>query len=164
MDVVLRVIHVVFGIFWAGAVLYASFVLLPVLKSLGPGIERPTVMALMRGTSPTMAVSSLIVLGTGVAMALRTRLSISAIFSTGWGWAVFIAFIAVVIYLIAGFGILLPSGARMDKLAQSIEGRQPTQYESEQMGRLARRISTVERTSSIAILIAAILMPLLRFL
>ena len=164
MDAVLRVIHVVLGIFWAGTVLYASFVLLPVLKSLGPTIERPAVRGLMRVTSPIMSVISLIVLGTGITMVLRTRLSISALFSTGWGWAIFIAFIAVVIYLIAGFGILLPSGVRMDKLGRSIEGRQPTAAEIEQMGHLARRISTVERTSSVAILIATILMPLLRFL
>lgn len=164
MDVIFRVIHVVLGIFWAGTVLYASFVLLPVLKSLGPAVERPAVRGLMRVTSPIMSVISLIVLGTGVAMALRTGLSISALFSTGRSWAIFIAFIAVVIYLIAGFGILLPSGVRMDKLGRSFEGRQPTVAESEQMGRLARRISTVERTSSVAILIATILMPLLRFI
>ncbi len=164
MDAILRIVHVVLGIFWAGTVLYASFVLLPVLKSLGPAIERPAVRGLMRVTSPIMSVISLIVLGTGIAMALRTRLLLSVLFSTGWGWAVFIAFIAVVIYLIAGFGILLPSGARMDKLGRIIEGRQPTAAESEEMGRLARRISTVERTSSVAILIATLLMPLLRFL
>ncbi|MBI2831728.1 MAG: hypothetical protein HYX79_05680 [Chloroflexi bacterium] len=164
MDAILRIIHVVFGIFWAGTVLYASFVLLPVLKSLGPAIERPAVRGLMRVTSPIMSVLSLIVLGTGIAMALRTGLSISALFSTGRGWAIFIAFIAVVIYLIAGFGILLPSGARMDTLGRSIEGRQPAAAESEEMGRLARRISTVERVGSVAVLIATILMPLLRFL
>ena len=164
MDAVLRVTHVVLGIFWAGTVIYASFVLLPVLKSLGPNIERPAIKGLMRVTSPIMSVAALIVLGTGIAMTLRTGLAISEVFSTGRGWAIFIALIAVVIYMITGFGIMLPSGARMDKLGQSIEGRQPTAAESEQMGRLARRISTVERTSSIAILIAAILMPLLRFL
>lgn len=164
MDAMLRIIHVVLGIFWAGTVLYASFVLFPLLRSLGPAIERPAVRGIMRVTSPMMSVISLIVFGTGIAMALRSGLSISSFFSTGWGWAMIIAFVAVVMYLIAGFGILLPSGIRMDKLGRSIEGRQPTPSESEQMGRLARRISIVERTSSVAILIATILMPLARFL
>ena len=91
MDAIFRVVHVVFGIFWAGAVIYASLILFPQLKSLGPSIERPAVRAIMRVTSPVMAVSSLIVLGTGITMVLRTRLSISALFSTGWGWAIFVS-------------------------------------------------------------------------
>jgi len=164
MDAALRILHVVFGIFWVGTVIFATFILLPQLKKLGPGIERPALKAILRVTSPTMMVSSLIVLGTGIAMVVRARLPVNTFFSTGWGLAMFIAFIAIVIAIIVGFSVLAPSGARMEKLGRSIEGRQPTEDENAQMERLTRRITTADRFNFVLIIIAMITMPLSRFI
>ncbi|MAF85500.1 MAG: hypothetical protein CL875_03335, partial [Dehalococcoidales bacterium] len=118
MDIALRIVHVAFGIFWAGTVIFATFILLPRLKKLGPAIEQPTLKEIMRVTSPTMMICSVVVLGTGIAMVLRAQLPVNVFFSTGWGIAMFIAFIAIVIAVIVGFGILAPSGARMEKLGR----------------------------------------------
>ncbi len=164
MDIAFRVLHIGLGIFWAGTVIFATFILLPQLKKLGPAIEHPAMKALMRVTSPTMMVCSVLVLGTGIAMVLRAQLPVSAFFSTGWGIIMFISFIAIVIVLIVGFGILAPSGARMEKLGRSFEGRKPTAEETEEMGRLTRRIGTADRFNFVLIVIVTIAMPLSRFI
>ena len=164
MDIALRIVHIIFGVFWAGTVIFATFILLPQLKSLGPAIERPAMKALLRVTSPTMMVSSIIVLGTGIAMALRmSGGSIDTFLTTGWGVAMFISFIAIVVALINGFVVLAPSGFRMEKLGRSIEGRQPTAEENKQMERLNRRITTADRFNFVLILIALVAMPVSRF-
>ncbi len=164
MDIAFRILHIVLGIFWAGTVIFATFILFPQLKKLGPAIEHPVMKAIMRVTSPTMMVCSVLVLGTGIAMVLRAQLPVSTFFSTGWGIIMFIAFIAIVIVLIVGFGILAPSGARMEKLGRSFEGRQPTAEETKEMGRLTRRIGTADRFNFVLIVIVAIAMPISRFI
>lgn len=163
MDIALRIVHIALGIFWAGTVIFTTFILFPQLKKLGPAIEHPVMKAIMRVTSPTMMVCSVVVLGTGITMVLRAQLPVSVFFSTGWGISMFIAFIAIVIVLIVGFGILAPSGARMEKLGRSFEGRQPTAEETEGMGRLTRRIATADRFNFVFIVIVTIAMPLSRF-
>ncbi len=164
MDIALRILHIVIGIFWAGTVIFATFILLPQLRKLGPTIEQPVLKAIMRVTSPVMMVCSVLVLGTGIGMVLRAQLPVSTFFSTGWGIAMFIAFIAIVIVLIVGFGVLAPTGARMEKLGRSFEGRPPTKDETEEMGGLARRITTADRFNFVLIMIATIAMPLSRFI
>lgn len=38
--VVLRIVHIVAGMFWAGSALFLAFILVPRLQSLGPEIQR----------------------------------------------------------------------------------------------------------------------------
>ncbi len=97
-------------------------------------------------------------------MVLRAQLPVNVFFSTGWGIAMFISYIAIVIAVIVGFGILAPSGARMEKLGRGFEKRQPTTDEMEKMGRLTRRIATADRFNFVLIMIVVIIMPLSRFI
>ncbi len=164
MDIALRIIHIVFSVFWAGTVIFATLILIPQLRALGPAIERPTMKALLRITSPTMMVSSLIVLGTGIAIALRMHGgSLDTFLTTGWGLAMFTGFIAVVIAVIIGFGVMAPAGFRMEKLGRSIEGRDPTPDEAQQLDRLNARVRIGDRINFVLILIALVAMPVSRF-
>lgn len=163
MDAALRVLHVVLGIFWAGTVTYASLILFPQLKALGPAVERPALTAIMRATSPTMAACSVTVLGTGIAMIWRAGVAPSALLATGWGLAMLVALVATLVCLAVGFGVLMPAGMRMLKLGRSIEGRQPTAEESERMERLTRRIAVADRVNALGVVVAATAMPLSHF-
>ena len=164
MDEALRILHVVLGIFWAGSAIFADFILLPQLKKLGPNIERPVVKQVLRVSSPVMTACSLLVLGTGIAMVLRTQMTIGVLVSTAWGIAMVIAFVAIVISLVLGLGVLTPTGLRMEKLGKSMESRKPDPGEIELMGRLTRRVTNALRTETFMIIIAIVMMPLSRFL
>ncbi len=164
MDAVFRTLHIVLGIFWGGSAIFADFILLPQLKKLGPDIERPVVKQVLKVSSPVMTVCALLVFGTGIAMVLRMHMTIGMLVSTTFGIAMVTAFVAIVISLILGLGVLTPTGLHMEKLGKSIEGRKPEPGEIELMGRLTRRVANALRTETFMIIIAIVMMPLAIFL
>lgn len=164
MDAAFRIAHVVLGIFWAGTAIFADFILFPQLKKLGQDIERPVLKQLLRVTSPIMTVCSLLVFGTGIAMVVRSQTTIGALFGTGWGIAMIIAFVAILISLVLGLGVIAPTGMRMEKLGKSAESPNAGPRDIELMGRLTVRVEKALRAETYMIILAAVLMPLSRFL
>ncbi len=162
MDIALRFLHIVIGVFWGGTVIFSSFILLPRLRGLAPNIERSVLNSLEKIT-PVFIVSGVITIGTGIAMALRMQGDIAAYFTTGWGLVMFIAFIAMVITLIDAFVFMAPAESRLAKMSRGIEEREPTAEEAQQLEQLSRRIATYDRIHAVRVLIALIVMPISRF-
>ncbi len=123
---ILRIVHVVFGIYIAGSYLFLVPILEPRLKRLGPAIQSPVMRALMPILTPVNAISFIIILGTGMAMTLIMRSgALNTLFVTAWGWAMIIGLVTTLAAAVVGFGFLMIAGFRMDKLGRSIEGRPP---------------------------------------
>ena len=163
MDIALRIMHIVVGVFWAGAAFYSAIIVMPQLHALKSGIERPVTRVLSPRTGPIMMVGFIIVVGSGVWLALRMHGSLDIYFSTGWGIAMLIAFIAMIISSVVGFGFLAPAAFGVDRLLRSTEGRDPTPDEDHQLERLSARHVTLARYNFVLILIATITMPVARF-
>ena len=166
MDIiaVLRIIHVVFGIYIAGSYLFMVPILEPKLKRLGPAIQGPVMRAVMPIMLPINGASFIILIGTGVAMTLIFRSgTLDTLLVTGWGWAMIIGLVATVAVTVIGFGFLAPTGMRMDKLGQSIEGRAPTPAEGQQLQQLSTRVDTLSRTNLVLVIIATVTMILSRY-
>ena len=86
--VVLRLLHIVFGVFWAGSAVFFAFVLEPRLRALGPAIQRPVMGSLSRVMGPALGGSGAITIAAGITLALRLRWNtLDRWFDTGWGWA-----------------------------------------------------------------------------
>ena len=156
----LRISHIFFGVFWGGTYLFATLILFPKLRALGPSIERPVLGDVMKIASPMMAVSSLVVLGTGLAMELRGW---GWHLDTGWGIAMLVALIATVAAIAFGFAFLMPSGLRMDKIDRATQGREPTPEEDHELERLSTRVIRMDRINFLLIMAALIAMPVARF-
>ncbi len=157
MDVlmVLRIVHIVFGIYIAGSYLFLVPILEPRLKRLGPAIQGPVMRALMPILTPINGISFIVIIGTGVAMTLIMRSgALNTLFVTAWGWAMIIGLIATVAVVVVGFGFLMPTGLRMDKLGRSIEGRAPNPDEGKQLHQLSARVETLSRVNLVLIVIA----------
>ncbi len=166
MDIiaVLRIIHVVFGIYVAGSYLFMVPILEPRLKRLGPAIQSSVMRALMPILTPINGISFIIIIGTGVAMTLIMRSgALNTLFVTAWGWAVIIGLVATVAAGVVGFGILMPTGFRMDKLGRSIEGRAPNPDEGKQLHQLSARVETLSRINLVLIVIALATMVASRY-
>jgi len=152
---VLRIVHVIFGIFVAGAYLFLVLILEPRLKRLGPAIQSPLMSSLSPVMTVAMGLSFIVLIGTGVAIVLILRSgSLNTLFASGWGWAVVIGLIATAGAFVVGFGMLTPTGIRLSKLGNSIKGRPPTTEEGQQMNRLSSRIATLSRWNFILIMLA----------
>jgi len=88
---ILRIVHIVFGIYIAGSYLFLVPILEPRLKRLGPTIQSPVMRALMPILTPINAISFIIIIGTGLAMTLIMRSgALNTLFVTTWGWAMII--------------------------------------------------------------------------
>ncbi len=162
---VLRIVHIVFGIYIAGSYLFLVPILEPRLKRLGPAIQSPVMRALMPILTPINAISFIIIIGTGLAMTLIMRSgALNTLFVTTWGWAMIIGLVATLAAGVVGFGFLMTTGFRMDKLGRSIEGRAPTPNEGKILHQLSARIETLSRVNLVLIVIALASMIASRYL
>ena len=55
--VVLRIVHIVFGMFWAGTAVFLAVILDPRLRSLGPEVQRPVMGAIAPIMGPALGIS-----------------------------------------------------------------------------------------------------------
>ena len=161
---VLRIVHIFFGVYIAGSYLFMVPILEPRLKRLGPAIQSPVMRALMPILTPINAISFIVIIGTGVAMTLIMRSgALNTLFVTTWGWAMIIGLVATLAAAVVGFDFLMTTGFRMDKLGRSIEGRAPTPDEGKILHQLSSRIETLSRVNLVLIMIALATMLLSRY-
>lgn len=166
MELLLRIPHIVFGTFWAGTSFFIALVLLPLLRALGPKMERSFWSALFR--SPAMVllpISALVTAGTGIAIALRYRAGqLNVFFTTSWGWAILVSFIATIAYLVIAFTIDNANTAKMKRLFTSIEGRDPNTDEAKHLAQTSSRMTTIVWTEFGLMLLTVAAMAAARFI
>jgi hypothetical protein len=164
MDIALRILHIVAGVYMAGTYIFFTLIMLPQLHAMGTAIEHPVIRKILRPAAPASISSGFIILGTGIAMGLRLRGgNIDTILATGWGWAMLIALIALVAGMALGFTFLSPLGMRLERIYRGMEGREPTAKETQEVSQLIARMRSVERVNFVLILIALVAMPVSRF-
>lgn len=160
----LRLVHILFGVLWAGTVFFTTLFLLPRLRRLGPSIQNSVLNSLMPIVTPVMMLSCLLVIGTGIALTLLVWGSLGMLFTTASGWVLFVGFIATIAAAIVGFGVLAPAGMQLSKLNKTLEGRDPNPDEASNLKRLNARIEVFDRLNFIFMLIAVGAMGFLRYL
>lgn len=163
MDIALRILHVVIGVLWAGSAFYSGLIMMPKIHALRSDIKRPAMRAVSGLTGLIMLVGYIIVIASGIWMALRMQGSLDIYFSTGWGLTMLISFIAMLISCVVGFVFIVPSALGEEKLLRSIEGRDPTPDEDQQLERLSARHIASARINFVLIFIAVVAMPISRF-
>ena len=162
--VVMRILHIVFGVFWVGTVFFMVFILTPRLRALGPTIQSPVMRVLMPVMIPYMMVSAIITVLSGVVLTLVLRWgALGTLFTTGWGWSMIVGFVTSLVAAFIGFGIVIPLGRRQAALASSIEGRPPGPEEAQQLGQLGARIGSLTLTNFVLLIIATVTMAIARY-
>ena len=102
--IILRLLHIVAGVFWAGAVLFIVLVFDPKVRALGPEIQHKIYKVMAGRIAIALGVSAAITVFAGVALALRLRWGrLDAFFNTEWGYAILIGFIAAIVASILGW-------------------------------------------------------------
>ncbi|MBI4296512.1 MAG: hypothetical protein HY667_05295 [Chloroflexi bacterium] len=161
---ILRIVHIIFAVFVAGYYFFMVPILMPKMKKLGPAIQGPLMQALMSVLTPVMWTSVIVIVGTGVAMALVQRQgALDTLFSTGSGWAMIIGFVLTVAAATIGFGFITPAGLQTQKLGRSIQGRPPTPEEAQQLGRLSTRIENLSVINFVLVVIILLDMLIARY-
>lgn len=121
--IVLRIVHIGFGVFWAGTVLFIATYLEPTTRELGPGAA-PVMQGLdRRGLFTTMPVIALIAILSGATLFWID----SAGFNPAWmgsrpGMAFSIGGLAAILALGVGFTVMRPAMMKMGALMASAAG------------------------------------------
>jgi uncharacterized membrane protein len=161
---IVRLIHVLFGVFWVGSVLFTVLILKPRLAKLGPSYEKPVMGAIMPRVVPAMFASAFIVFFSGTILTFNMRAGdLGSLLTTGWGLMIFVGIVATIGAMAVGLGGLTPTGIRMGRISDELNGRPPTPAQAATLARLGRRMDRLERVDFALVLIALATMPLARF-
>lgn len=162
---IVRLLHILFGVFWVGSVFFTVLILKPRLAVLGPLFEKPVMGAIMPRVVPAMLASAVIVFTTGSILTYYMRGGdIGGLLTTGWGQMIFLGAIATVGAMIVGLGGLTPTGIRLGKISDELNGQPPTPAQATMLARLGRRMDRLEWVDFVLVLIAIATMPLARFI
>jgi uncharacterized membrane protein len=161
---IVRLIHVLFGVFWVGSVLFTVLILKPRLAKLGPDYEKPVMGAIMPRVVPAMFASAFIVFISGTIITINMRAGdLGSLLTTGWGLMIFVGIVATIGAMSVGLGGLTPTGMRMARISGELNGGPPTAAQAATLARLGRRMDRLERVDFALVLIALATMPLARF-
>lgn len=163
---ILRILHIGFGIFWAGSAIFFALYLMPSLKATGPeGVK--FMQALGRSGYPIAAmISAIVTIVAGFLLIWK----LSGGFQPEWFGSLYAkvltggAGMAVIAFLI-GFSINRPSAARINKISTAIgaQGGAPTQEQLNELMALRKKIFTGTNYIAVLLVIAVLGMSIFRY-
>ncbi len=165
--IVLRLIHIFSGVFWAGAVFINEGFLMPTVRAVGPA-GAPFMQHLMGARKYPMriATSGFLVVLSGIGMYWRNGAKSNGVFySSRQGMILGFGALAAIIGLTLGLTLILPAGNKLTRLGGTIaaSGGPPTAEQQATIGALQQRISTVSHAVAGLIAIAVLAMAIGRY-
>ena len=161
--VFMRVLHIGFGVLWAGAGLSIILILGQRLRALGPGYQRPVMRTIARVIAPMLGISGGVTILVGLAMALRISNGNHSLFtSTGWGWAILVGLVVSVAAFI--FGLTLGNTAsRAAALGGSGEDGPSSSADAGQLQALSSRTAMLGHVTAGLVFVGVLSMAVARF-
>lgn len=123
LTVVLRLVHILSGVFWVGGILFVTLLLSRTLRTLGPQVQGPVMRHLAMRMGAAFGTAGLLVLISGLWLIQRTLGSLSPgrLLATDWGVSIFAGLVAVVVMLAIGFGVNMRTSLQMERLLRAAE-------------------------------------------
>jgi hypothetical protein len=121
MLVALRLVHIVCGVFWAGALIFMATFFFPSVNDAGPDGGKVVAALQRRGFLNTMPAIAVLTVLSGLAMFWR----LSGGFQNAWmksptGTTLSIGALAAIVALVIGLAILRPRALRVSALMQEL--------------------------------------------
>ena len=141
---ILRILHIVCGVFWAGTAMFLAFYVFPAVINAGP--DGPKIMQGIMSTRNmpvVMTFISLITVVTGILLMWNLSAGFTADwFTSKYGVALATGGITATIAFIQAWFINKPGAARMQTIGQAVakRGGAPTSEEQSELGKLRSRI------------------------
>ena len=162
--IALRLIHITFGVFWAGSAIFFAVILQPRLHTLEPAVRGQVMGVLIPVMGPALIGSAVITIAGGTTLALRMRWGhLDTFLDTGWGWAILIGFVASIGAISSGI-ITIVQANRMLKLGHAVAAGSASPEEASQMQRYRARLPRLARGTAVMVLVAIGTMASARFI
>jgi len=165
LSIILRVLHVGGGVFWAGGMFLLAGFVEPVVAAAGP--EGGRFMGRLAGRfTPAMTVAGVTTLVAGVWLLWRDSGGFqSAFMGSGMGVALSIGALSGVVAAVIGLGVGARNALRLRALSGVIQG-QPAGPTPEQLGQvqaLQRRLRLGARITALLLGVAVVCMAVARY-
>jgi hypothetical protein len=164
--VVLRLVHVVFGVFWAGSMFFVVSFLLPTARDAGPG-GAPFMRRFARSSFVNAAVGSAVLT---ILSGLVMFWLVSSRADAGWmgspeGITLSLGALAALIAFGIGLGYQRPAAMRLAALAAEIEaaGGAPSEAQQRELPAIQARMMRGGRWIATLLLVAVVCMGVFRY-
>jgi len=163
----LRLVHIVIGVFWVGAVVFIAFLLFPAIRESGPAGGAVMQRLMARGVNLWLMAAAILTVLSGLALYWHDSAGFS---SSEWlgsgpgrtfGLGAVLAFIGVGI----GMGVNSRAAKQLGELTARIQaaGRPPTPDETAAIQRLQDRLGKGAVAAGVLLLLAAAAMATARY-
>ena len=167
LTLILRLLHVVAGVLWVGAVVLVSFFLLPTVRATGPAGGQ-FMQHLMGKTKMRTYMSTIAPLAILSGLGLYWRnISIS---SGSWGGSAAgitygLGGLAAIIAGIVGVAVVAKTGGKLGEMAAMVasSGGKPTPEQASQIQALQSRMNGATRLVAILVILASVAMAIGRY-
>ena len=153
--VVMRVLHILAGVIWAGSAIFLAVVLDPRLKALGPDVQRKVTAALAPSLRIVLDGGAAVTILVGILLVLRMD-RLDSLFNTNWGLAITTGLVASVLALASGI-------AAMSTTKKLIGTGQNTSDNHADVDGLSARATLLARITAALVVIAVVTMAAARF-
>ena len=161
--VVLRLLHIVAGAVWVGAVVFTAFFLMPTIAAAGPG-GGAVMRELGKRKIPQFMMSLMaitVLSGLGLMGVIASR-SDGTWFSSPMGRVISLGAAIAIIASVYGAVVNRPVGMRMQKLGAEIQG-QPTPTQAAEMQALQSKLLKASQIVAVLLLLAVAAMAAGRY-
>ena len=167
MIYVLRLVHIISGVFWVGSVMFTSLLLAPTLRALGPGAA-PVMNQLVkvRKLPVVMMVSAILTVVAGIWLLLiDMNVSDGAFMRTGAGKTFGAGAVFAILAFVLGMVVNAPTAKRLGAIGTAVAARggPPTAEEQAEMQRLNGRLSTASLIVMVLLILATGAMAIARY-
>jgi uncharacterized membrane protein len=166
ITLLLRLIHILAGIFWVGSAFMMAGFIVPTMRETGREGGRFIQHLMQRRRLPIyVGIAMLLTILSGLMMYVRlTAATHGSWANTGPGIAYGIGGLAAILGAFTGSMVGGAAGRRMAAMGQSIGAGGPSPEQQAELGRLQGRIALGTRLSSVFLVVAAGAMAIARYL
>jgi hypothetical protein len=163
-----RLLHVLTGVVWAGAAVLIAGHLMPAVRAAGTGgtavMKQLTVVQRLPAKLAFLGITA--IASGGYLLWIESAGLSSNWMNTGPGITYCVGAIATLLAAIIGFGINIPAANRMGALAAAVHARPEgaTSMENQTLGRLAARIARGTRAVALLLVLATASMAAARYI
>ena len=166
MIYVLRLLHILSGVFWVGSVLFTARFLMPSLQGAGPAAGPVLAQLGQRRMPLIMMMTALVTVASGIwLMAIASGGAMGAWMRSGPGRTFGIGGALAILTLVVGMSINIPATNRMAAINKgaAARGGPPTPAEAAELERLQRRVGIGTRIVSVLLVLATAAMAVARY-
>jgi hypothetical protein len=165
--IVLRILHVGFGVFWAGSLFFMTSLLMPAVRGVGPaGGQVMRQLVVVKKLSVRLATAAIITVLSGIILYMMdTKLSAGAFARSRMGMVFGLGGLSALLALIPGVGIVARTVNKVTVLGDAIAARggPPTAEQSAEMARLQATIGKGSQATAGLVGIAVLCMAVARY-